>query len=70
MMRPYVEEFSSLCPVWTSCHPNAGLPNEFGGYDETPEQVARTSKRSFGRVRAQAELGHEGCHRAAADFNP
>ena len=40
-MRPYVEELSSLCPVWTSCHPNAGLPNELGGYDETPEQMAK-----------------------------
>ena len=39
-MRPYVEELSQLCPTWTSCHPNAGLPNEFGGYDETPEQMA------------------------------
>ncbi len=41
LMRPYVEELSNLCPLWTSCHPNAGLPNELGGYDETPEQMAR-----------------------------
>ncbi len=41
LMRPYVEELSSLAPIWTSCHPNAGLPNEFGGYDETPEQMAQ-----------------------------
>jgi 5-methyltetrahydrofolate--homocysteine methyltransferase len=40
LMRPYVEELSALCPVLTSCHPNAGLPNEFGGYDETPEEMA------------------------------
>ena len=40
LMRPYVEELSQLCSTWTSCHPNAGLPNEFGGYDETPEQMA------------------------------
>ncbi len=40
LMRPHVEELSRLCPVWTSCHPNAGLPNELGGYDETPEQMA------------------------------
>ncbi len=39
-MRPYVEELSGLAPVYTSCYPNAGLPNEFGGFDETPEQVA------------------------------
>ncbi len=41
MMRPYVEELSARTPLRTSCYPNAGLPNEFGGYDETPEQVAR-----------------------------
>ncbi len=42
LMRPYVEELSQLVPVRTSCHPNAGLPNEFGGYDETPGQMAAT----------------------------
>lgn len=41
LMRPFVEELSAICPRYTSCHPNAGLPNEFGGYDETPEQMAR-----------------------------
>ncbi len=41
MMRPYVEELSHIAPVYVSCHPNAGLPNEFGGYDETPEQMAK-----------------------------
>jgi 5-methyltetrahydrofolate--homocysteine methyltransferase len=41
LMRPYVEELSNLCPLLTSCHPNAGLPNELGGYDETPEQMAK-----------------------------
>jgi 5-methyltetrahydrofolate--homocysteine methyltransferase len=40
LMRPYIEELSQLCPAWTSCHPNAGLPNEFGGYDETPAEMA------------------------------
>jgi 5-methyltetrahydrofolate--homocysteine methyltransferase len=42
LMRPYVEELSERCPRFTSCHPNAGLPNEFGGYDETPAQMAAT----------------------------
>ncbi|MGQ9769804.1 MAG: methionine synthase [Thermogutta sp.] len=42
LMRPFVEELSALAPIYTSCHPNAGLPNEFGGYDETPEQMAKT----------------------------
>jgi len=36
-MRPYVAELSRIAPCLTSCHPNAGLPNAFGGYDETPE---------------------------------
>jgi len=40
LMRPFVEELAAICPRYTSCHPNAGLPNEFGGYDETPEQMA------------------------------
>jgi 5-methyltetrahydrofolate--homocysteine methyltransferase len=39
-MRPYVEELSRLAPVHISCHPNAGLPNAFGGFDETPERMA------------------------------
>jgi 5-methyltetrahydrofolate--homocysteine methyltransferase len=39
-MRPYVEELATICPAAVSCHPNAGLPNEFGGYDESPEMVA------------------------------
>jgi len=41
LMRPFVEELSGLAPIWTSCYPNAGLPNEFGGYDETPADMAR-----------------------------
>jgi len=39
-MRPYVEELSAIAPAYLSCHPNAGLPNEFGGYDQTPAQMA------------------------------
>ena len=41
-MRPYVEELAQLAPLPVTCYPNAGLPNEFGGYDETPEQMADT----------------------------
>ena len=40
-MRPYVEELSRITPLYTSCFPNAGLPNEMGGYDHTPELMAR-----------------------------
>ena len=39
-MRPYIEELSSLAPVFLSCYPNAGLPNELGEYDETPETMS------------------------------
>jgi 5-methyltetrahydrofolate--homocysteine methyltransferase len=40
-MRPHVEELSRISPSWLVCYPNAGLPNEFGGYDQTPEEMAR-----------------------------
>src|SRR5437667_476624 len=40
-MRPYLEELADIAPVFISCYPNAGLPNAFGGFDETPELMAR-----------------------------
>jgi 5-methyltetrahydrofolate--homocysteine methyltransferase len=39
-LRPYVEELSRLADTLVSAHPNAGLPNEFGEYDETPDETA------------------------------
>ncbi|MCL1074409.1 methionine synthase [Shewanella dokdonensis] len=39
-LRPYVEELARISETFVSVHPNAGLPNEFGGYDETPAQMA------------------------------
>ena len=39
-MRPYVQELSKLAPVYISCHPNAGLPNAFGEYDQSPQAMA------------------------------
>jgi 5-methyltetrahydrofolate--homocysteine methyltransferase len=39
-MRPYIEELSQIAPIYISCYPNAGLPNAFGGFDETPEKMA------------------------------
>ncbi len=39
-MRPYVEELSRLADVHISCHPNAGLPNEFGQYDQTADEMS------------------------------
>jgi 5-methyltetrahydrofolate--homocysteine methyltransferase len=38
-MRPFIEELSNIAPVYISCYPNAGLPNAFGGFDETPERM-------------------------------
>ena len=43
-LRPYVEELSRVCETFVSVHPNAGLPNEFGEYDESPEQMAKEIK--------------------------
>ena len=42
LMRPYVEELAGVADTLVSCHPNAGLPNELGGYDETPAMMAET----------------------------
>jgi 5-methyltetrahydrofolate--homocysteine methyltransferase len=39
-MRPFVEELARVAECFVSCYPNAGLPNAFGGYDETPADVA------------------------------
>ncbi len=39
-LEPYVAELSAVADVPVSCHPNAGLPNEFGGYDDTPAHMA------------------------------
>ncbi|MEI8236603.1 MAG: methionine synthase, partial [Methylococcaceae bacterium] len=39
-LRQYIAELSRICDTHVSAHPNAGLPNAFGEYDETPEQMA------------------------------
>ncbi len=39
-MMPLVKEISSWCDCGVSCYPNAGLPNEMGGYDQTPAEMA------------------------------
>ncbi|WP_414690249.1 methionine synthase [Nocardioides sp.] len=39
-LRPYVAELSRIADCFVAAHPNAGLPNEFGEYDETPDQMA------------------------------
>src|SRR5688572_1372635 len=40
-LRPYIEELAGLAKTHVSCHPNAGLPNAFGDYEDTPEAMAR-----------------------------
>jgi 5-methyltetrahydrofolate--homocysteine methyltransferase len=41
-LRPYLAELSRLADCYVSAYPNAGLPNAFGEYDETPEQMSAT----------------------------
>ncbi|HEY4243933.1 MAG TPA: methionine synthase [Kofleriaceae bacterium] len=40
-MRPHVAELARCAGIPVACYPNAGLPNEFGEYDDTPEQMAK-----------------------------
>lgn len=44
MMRPYLQVLDQKSSFGVSAHPNAGLPNEFGKYDETPELMAEQIK--------------------------
>jgi 5-methyltetrahydrofolate--homocysteine methyltransferase len=44
LMRPYLQILNEKSPFAVSAHPNAGLPNEFGKYDETPEIMAEQIK--------------------------
>ena len=41
-LRPHVETLSQIADAYVSAHPNAGLPNAFGEYDETPAEMAET----------------------------
>jgi 5-methyltetrahydrofolate--homocysteine methyltransferase len=40
-LRPFLQELSRVADCFVSAHPNAGLPNAFGGYDETPAETAK-----------------------------
>jgi 5-methyltetrahydrofolate--homocysteine methyltransferase len=40
-MRPFIEELSQISNLYTSLYPNAGLPNEFGEYDDTPGSMSK-----------------------------
>ncbi len=46
-LRPHLEELSTVADIPVTAHPNAGLPNEFGEYDQTPDEMA-TIIREFG----------------------
>ncbi len=39
-LKPHIKTLSDVCETFVSAHPNAGLPNEFGEYDETPDETA------------------------------
>jgi 5-methyltetrahydrofolate--homocysteine methyltransferase len=40
-MRQHIEELNNIASCYVSCYPNAGLPNAFGGYDETPDDMCK-----------------------------
>ena len=43
-MRPFIEAIGNCTSSYVICYPNAGLPNTFGDYDETPEDMAAELK--------------------------
>ncbi|GHT65037.1 methionine synthase [Bacteroidia bacterium] len=43
-MKPFLKELARIAPCYISAHPNAGLPNSLGQYDETPEKMATQIK--------------------------
>ena len=43
-MRPHIQAIAKIADCCVLCYPNAGLPNELGGYDETPESMAQELK--------------------------
>ena len=47
-MRPHVEELAGLAECYVSCYPNAGLPNAFGEYDDSPSHMAAVLKEFAG----------------------
>jgi len=43
-LRPYIKELSGMSEIFVSMHPNAGLPNPFGEYEQTPEELGAIVK--------------------------
>ena len=66
-LRPHVAELSRVADVRVSAYPNAGLPNEFGGYDEKPEETAAHlggwAEDGVGECRRRLLRHHAGAHR-------
>ena len=61
-MRPHVEELSRIADTFTSCYPNAGLPNAFGDYEEQPHDTSRLLQgagRGGARERRRRLLRHD-----------
>ncbi|PVD26012.1 hypothetical protein C0Q70_13680 [Pomacea canaliculata] len=56
-MRPFIETISRNTTAYVICYPNAGLPNTFGGYDETPEMTAKCLKEALNVAKTQVENG-------------
>ena len=46
-MVPYLRQMSACADCYVTCHPNAGLPNQFGGYDDTPADMVRQMQPFF-----------------------
>jgi methionine synthase I (cobalamin-dependent) len=55
-IRPHVAELARIADTFVATHPNAGLPNAFGGYDQSPAQTARIDR----RVRRRRAGQHRG----------
>ena len=66
-IRPYLAEIARIADSFVSCYPNAGLPNAFGEYDETPEQMAvdhgGVRRQRPGQHRRRLLRHHPGPHR-------
>ncbi len=85
-MKPYVDTLSKSAPFYVSAHPNAGLPNQFGEYDETPLMMANQLKDFVGdqsvniiggccgttpaHIRAMAELAEKSNKRNIPNIQP
>ncbi len=85
-IRPYLQEMSEKSTHFVSVHPNAGLPNQFGEYDETPEQMSVLIKDFIDsgfvnivggccgttpeHIRAFAELAEQGKTRTSRKSDP